>query len=210
MDSVNRDIVRTEWCTLLTHWGRVMHICVGKLTIIGSDNGLSHGRRQAIIWTNAGILLIWSSGTNFSEILTEIHTFSFKKMFLNVVRKMAAILSLPPWAITSRTQLYNGNQQSRSWQRAFSISQKASDCKTLQSLEGTRARLNIKCFPGMGIRDCLIFNMGIPILVRRHFYTETAPWSVVMILPIALKCGRRLGSTAAEAPVRPTFCEILQ
>ena len=42
----------------LTHWGRVTHICVGKLTIIGSDNGLAPGRRQAIIWTNAGILLI--------------------------------------------------------------------------------------------------------------------------------------------------------
>ena len=39
-------------------WGRVTHICVGKLTIIVSDNGLSPGRRQAIIWTNAGILLI--------------------------------------------------------------------------------------------------------------------------------------------------------
>ena len=37
---------------LLTHWGRVTHICVGNLTIIGSDNGLSPGRRQAIIWTN--------------------------------------------------------------------------------------------------------------------------------------------------------------
>ena len=33
----------------LTHWGRVTHICVGNLTIIGSDNGLSPGRRQAII-----------------------------------------------------------------------------------------------------------------------------------------------------------------
>ena len=43
---------------LLTHWGRVTHICVSKLTIIGSDNGLSPGRRQAIIWTNAGILLL--------------------------------------------------------------------------------------------------------------------------------------------------------
>ena len=28
----------------LTRWGRVTHICVGKLTIIGSDNGLSPGR----------------------------------------------------------------------------------------------------------------------------------------------------------------------
>ena len=51
----------------LTHWGRVTHICVGKLTIIGSENGLSPGRRQAIIWTNAGILLIEPLGTNFSE-----------------------------------------------------------------------------------------------------------------------------------------------
>ena len=55
--------------TSLTHWGRVTHICVSDLTIIGSDNGLSPGRRQAIIWTNAGILLIGPSGTNLSEIL---------------------------------------------------------------------------------------------------------------------------------------------
>ena len=58
------------------------HICVDKLSIIGSDNGLSPGRRQAIIWTNAGILLIGPLGTNFSEILIEIYTFSFKKMRL--------------------------------------------------------------------------------------------------------------------------------
>ena len=58
------------------------HICVGKLTIIGSDNGLSPERRQAIIWTNAGILLIGPLGTNFSEILIVIETFSFKKMHL--------------------------------------------------------------------------------------------------------------------------------
>ena len=51
----------------LTHWGRVTHMCVGKLTNIDSDNGLSPERRQAIIWTNAGILLIWPLGTKFSE-----------------------------------------------------------------------------------------------------------------------------------------------
>ena len=60
------------------------HICVGKSTIIGSDNGLSPDRRQAIIWTNAGLLLIGPWGTNFSEILIEIHTFSFKKIRLKV------------------------------------------------------------------------------------------------------------------------------
>ena len=57
----------------LTHWGRVTHKCVSKLTIIGSDNGLSPGQHQAIIWTNAGILLIRPLGTNFSEI--KINTF---------------------------------------------------------------------------------------------------------------------------------------
>ena len=60
------------------------HISVGKLTIIGSDNGLPPERRQAIIWTNAGLLLIRPLGTNFSEILIEILTFSFKKMRLKV------------------------------------------------------------------------------------------------------------------------------
>ena len=68
----------------LTHWGRVTHICVGKQTIIGSDNGLSPGRRQAIIWTNAGILLIGPLGTNLSEISIKILTFSFTKMRLKV------------------------------------------------------------------------------------------------------------------------------
>ena len=56
------------------------HICVSKQTIIGSDNSLSPG--QAIIWTNAGILLIGPMGTKFNEILIEIQTFSFKKMHL--------------------------------------------------------------------------------------------------------------------------------
>ena len=42
---------------LSTHWGQVTY-SVSKLTGIGSDNGLSPGRRQAIIWTNAGIVLI--------------------------------------------------------------------------------------------------------------------------------------------------------
>ena len=71
--------------TMLTHWGRVTHICVSKLTIISSDNSLLPGRPQAIIWTNAGILLIGPLRTNFSEILSEIHSFSFKKMHLKMM-----------------------------------------------------------------------------------------------------------------------------
>ena len=50
--------------------------------IIGLDNGLSPVRRQAIIWTNTGILLIGRLGTNFNEILIGIPTFSFKKLHL--------------------------------------------------------------------------------------------------------------------------------
>ena len=58
------------WCCIW--WVNLPNIC--------SDNGLSPGRRQAIIWTNAGILLIRTLGTNFSEIVSGINTFSFKKM----------------------------------------------------------------------------------------------------------------------------------
>ena len=67
-------ITRLQWVNSL--------ICVRKLTILGPDNGLSPGQCQAIIWTNAGILLIRPLETNFSEILIEIHIFSFKKMHL--------------------------------------------------------------------------------------------------------------------------------
>ena len=58
-----------------------MHMCISELIIIGSDNGSSPWH-QAIIKTNAGKLLIGTLGTNFSEILSEIHTFSFKKICL--------------------------------------------------------------------------------------------------------------------------------
>ena len=68
----------------LTHWGRVTHICVGILTIIRSDNGLSPARRQTIIWTNAGILLIGPLGTNFIDSLIETRTFPFSKMYLKM------------------------------------------------------------------------------------------------------------------------------
>ena len=77
----HRDLL---WPIMLTHWGEVSHICVSNLSTIGSDNGLSPGRRQAIIWINAGILLIGPLGINFGEILIEIHIFSFKKMHLKM------------------------------------------------------------------------------------------------------------------------------
>ena len=67
-------------------WGRVRHICVNKRATIGPDNGLSSGRRQDIIWTNAEILFIEPLGTNFSKIA--IQTFSFEKVHLKSLRKL--------------------------------------------------------------------------------------------------------------------------
>ena len=69
---------------LLPHRDRVAHICVNKLTSIGSDNGLSPNWHKAIIWTSGESLLIRSFGTNLSENLIEIHTFSFKKIYLKM------------------------------------------------------------------------------------------------------------------------------
>ena len=60
--------------------GRVTHICVGNPAIIGSDNGLSPYRRQPIIWTNDGILLIRTLKTGLSEISVEVLKFAFKKI----------------------------------------------------------------------------------------------------------------------------------
>ena len=66
------------------HWGRVTHICVNELNSIGSDNGLSPDRCKAVVWADAGILLIGPLGTNRIEIFLEIYTFSSKKIHLKM------------------------------------------------------------------------------------------------------------------------------
>ena len=78
----------------LTHWSRVTHICVVKLISIGSDNGLWPGRRQAIIWTNAGILLIGPLGTNIN-FNRHPNIFIQENALEYVVREVASILSWP-------------------------------------------------------------------------------------------------------------------
>ena len=83
----------------LSHWGRVTHTCVGNLTITGSDNGLSPGWCQAIIWTNTGILLIGPLRTNFSENSIKILKFSFKKNTLASV-VCETIFSWSQWVKT--------------------------------------------------------------------------------------------------------------
>ena len=83
---VNTSKVIVHISGVLTHWGPVTHICINKLTRISSENDLSPDRCQASIWTNARILLIEPSGTNFSEILLKMHQFSFQKMHLKISR----------------------------------------------------------------------------------------------------------------------------
>ena len=80
---------------ILTHWGRVTHICVDEVIIIASDNGLSPDRRQAIIWTNAGLLSIEPLRTYFSENLIKIQPFSLKKMHV----KMSSAKWRPSWCL---------------------------------------------------------------------------------------------------------------
>ena len=65
--------------TRLTHWGRVTHICVNKLTIIGSDNDLSLGLRKTFRW-------------NFKR---NSYIFIQENSFENVVWEVATILSRP-------------------------------------------------------------------------------------------------------------------
>ena len=83
----------------LTHWARVMHICVGNLTIIGSDNGLSTGRCQLrhylnqcwniVHWTLRNKLQ-WNFNRNSNRFIQE-------NAFESVVCEMRAILSWPQY-----------------------------------------------------------------------------------------------------------------
>ena len=90
---------------------------VSKLTIIGPDNDLAPGRRQTIIWTNAWILLIQTLGTNFSEKLSKIHAFSFRKMPLEM--SSAKWRPFLHWKIIS---IHNVNVKFRIWVYRLNIS----------------------------------------------------------------------------------------
>ena len=85
-----------------------LNIFVSKQTITGSDNGVSPGRPQAIIWTNAEILLSWNFRTGFSDTLSQSNTFSFKNMHLKMALENVFILSQPQ--CTKRTDaVHHGN-----------------------------------------------------------------------------------------------------
>ena len=82
------------------------HICISKRTIIGSDSDLPLGRRQAIIWTNAGILLIrnkfqWNLKRNSYIFIQET-------LFENVVLEISAILPRPQCLMKAGLRLGGG------------------------------------------------------------------------------------------------------
>ena len=107
----------------LTHGGWMTNRCVSELFIVGSDNGLSPGRRQTIICTNAGMLLIRPLATNFCEILIEIkYIFIQEIAFWNVLWKMATILSRPQCIDT--TNEFTSWPKSRYWWLASDITQR--------------------------------------------------------------------------------------
>ena len=78
--------VAINYAYLLTPWGRVTQICVGNLTTIGPDNG---------------ILLIRTLWTSFNEILSEINTFSLRKMYL---KRSSA--KWPPFCLRPNNVIY--------------------------------------------------------------------------------------------------------
>ena len=102
---------------------RKTYICVSKYTIIVADNGLSSGRYQAIIWTNAGILWIRLKRTYFSEISFQIRKFSLKKCTRKCLRN-GSHLSRPQcvnagricrdiWSLDPISGIDNNNLQPR-------------------------------------------------------------------------------------------------
>ena len=101
----------------LTHYGRVTHICVSEIIIIGSDDGFSPGRRQAIIWTNAGVLLIGPLGIHFNGIVNRNQYIFIQKNALgNVVFEMASISSQPQCVKIKDPLILNPiNSHMRTW-----------------------------------------------------------------------------------------------
>ena len=95
--------------TNLTHWGQVTHICVGKLIIIGSDNGLSPDRRQAIIWINAELLSTGPLRIYFSENFIKMQQFSLKKMHMKMSSAKWRLSCLGLNVLTSTLCLFDVN-----------------------------------------------------------------------------------------------------
>ena len=104
--------LRTQCVNLIEAESRIYMYASANQNTIGSDYGLLHVRRQAIIWTNAGLLLIGPLGTHFSEIWIKIQHFLYKNAYENIACEMVAILSRhqyvnssPPSAVYMRQRI---------------------------------------------------------------------------------------------------------
>ena len=82
---------------VLTHWGQVTHQYVGNLAIIGSDNGLSHGRHQAIIWTNTGILYLDHQEESSMKFQSKCKHFHSRKCIWKCRLRNGGNSSRPQW-----------------------------------------------------------------------------------------------------------------
>ena len=87
---------------ILTHWGPVTHICVSKVIIIGSDNGLLPGRRQSHYLNQCWNIVNWTLRNKLQwNINGNQYIFIQENAFENVVCELTAILSRPqcvnPW-----------------------------------------------------------------------------------------------------------------
>ena len=110
--SIRALIAGTQRCyTVLTHWGRVTLICVNKLTIIGSGNGLSPGSIWSHYLNQCWNIVNWTIGNklqwNFNR---NENIFIQENAFENIVWKMAAILSRPQWVNPCGAESILGNK----------------------------------------------------------------------------------------------------
>ena len=164
----------------LTHWGRVTHICVSKLAIIGSDNGLSPGRRQDIFWANDGKLLIRTLRTNFSEIVNEIHEFSFRKIHLKMSGKWQPLL------VSAQ-----GSKRLGNWQ----IMDKGDNARFCFLFQPNRASSIEGSLSELGDDEAIYSTFPRSEIADRDSDTETAP----VTPPV-----RPLPDTPVEEPTSPT------
>ena len=124
----------------LTHPGWVTHTCVSKLTIIGSDNGLTPGRRQTIIWTNDRILLIGPLGTYFSETLVKIY-FHSRKCLWNCRQEIG-----DHFVSSSMCYPTEAKPQGPFWQQSFPV-------HFLYENHCVLNRILLKCAPGVAMNN---------------------------------------------------------
>ena len=150
------------------------HICVGNLTIIGSDNGLSPGQCQAIFLTNAEILSIGPVVTNFSELLIVIHTFSFKKIHL----KLSSAKGQP---FCLGLNVLKNKVMSTGVAEHFMLT----ICRSILQIPWSLINLlrvyevweKLHCRDKTVVRLCYLHN-GISFTGKIAFYTEMIPWIV--------------------------------